>query len=290
MPSAFENATAPPGLKLPQGSLCSMPTFLSDEPAFLPTPSAVNFSWSSSVPRQQKRHTGSWDAASLASTAAGDDSLSSGKNSPRRQCSTSSDEEGTAQFRAIPEDVGKEADQAKEQPPQSFTACTANLSSAESPPQCVGAKPDEIQAERTCEDGQLWIRWPADARKLKTKDRQIVSPSFQISPSASIKLIAKPKSAGKRKGEGCFRSSEGMGAIELKFMEGTEVAPKIRFCVSMGEQSPRGPFEHDFGKSRVCAMTQMEDWDFRACVDADSSTFHVSLQLLSIIPPGVHEK
>merc|ERR1719379_870697 len=63
----------------------------------------------------------------------------------------------------------------------------------------VGAVRD-LRIERS-EDGRIKFFWPVDAKKFSRKDKQIVSPSFEIQPGSSFKLILKPEAMGEKKGQ-----------------------------------------------------------------------------------------
>jgi hypothetical protein len=136
-------------------------------------------------------------------------------------------------------------------------------------------------------DGHIWVHWPVDARKIRCKDRQIISPSFDIFPGASFKMMILPKLMGDRKGQACFQKARGCGTVVLKLaepVEGGAVLPQIRFRISIGHgeqrQLPRGPVEYDFSSS-VCGLSKCDElWDFLSAVDTASSTLTVSLEVL----------
>jgi len=136
-------------------------------------------------------------------------------------------------------------------------------------------------------DGHLWIHWRVHSHKLRSKDKSIVSPSFELLPGVSFKLMILALSSGERKGQGCFTKSRGFGTVSLKLgspLEDPTSSPKIAFRLSIGSghqrQALRGPVEHDFDCS-VCGLPKgIDEWDFRSAVDADSSTVTVSLEVL----------
>lgn len=130
--------------------------------------------------------------------------------------------------------------------------------------------------------GQVEVRWPVDARKLLGKDRQIISPSFELFPDVTCKLMIKPKPKGLSKGLASFQKARGCGSIELKIIEGAEKAKAFSFCLSIGsndkKEAPRGPVQHSFASSSVCGLSRdEEDWDFSAATDPVTNTFLVSL-------------
>jgi len=137
-------------------------------------------------------------------------------------------------------------------------------------------------------NGHLWIHWPVDTRKLRCKDRQIVSPSFEVFKGVGFKLMMLPKSMGERKGQACFQKARGCGTLALKLaapLEGSGLSsPRLNFRLTIGSgrqrQASRGPVEYDFGSS-LSGLPKGEDvWDFVAAADADSSTLTVSLEVL----------
>jgi hypothetical protein len=163
----------------------------------------------------------------------------------------------------------------------------ALIANASIPERAEHAHGDEIVRDiriEHSEDGRLYVRWPVDARKLRTKDRQIISPSFEVFPGAAFRLMIKPRVAGDRKGQAGFHKARGQGSVDLKFMEGAVSAPKFGFRISVGSgahaAAPRGPVYHDFDTSTVCGLPKCEeDWDFRSAVDPASQTFLISLEV-----------
>jgi hypothetical protein len=134
-------------------------------------------------------------------------------------------------------------------------------------------------------NGNLMVRWIVDAKRLSTKDQQIVSPSFELSEGVAFRLMIKPKAKGDKKGQAGFSKACGKGSIEVKVVEGVSLAPNLgfRICVDNDVQAgvPRGPVFHDFGKDTACGLPKNEDeWNFRSCVDPSSQTFAVSLEVL----------
>jgi len=137
----------------------------------------------------------------------------------------------------------------------------------------------DLRVERAT-NGQVDVCWPVDARKIQCKDRQIISPSFELFPDVSCKLMLKPKPKGLSKGLASFQKARGCGSIELKIVDGLEVAPQFSFLLSIGGEA-RGPVESNFAVSSVCGLAKNdEEWDFKAAVDPASSVFMVSLKVL----------
>lgn len=131
-------------------------------------------------------------------------------------------------------------------------------------------------------DGHPVTRWRVEAQRLRTKDKQIVSPSFEVSTGMLCKLILVATPMGDKKGQASFQKSHGQGSVLLKFVDGPAVAPTVRFRISVGSgeqgQMWSGPVKHDF---RECVVAGLDvDWDFRSAVDTKSSCFVVSLEVL----------
>jgi len=134
-------------------------------------------------------------------------------------------------------------------------------------------------------DGHLKVHWPVDAKKLRGKDMQHISPSFEIYPGCSLKLMLKPKCMGNKKGQASFQKARGRGSVELKLVESVALAPTLRFCISVGGCLPRGPVEHDFSDGFVSGLAKNDDdFDFLSAVDPNSSTFLVCLEILPSDP------
>jgi len=129
----------------------------------------------------------------------------------------------------------------------------------------------------------LQVQWPVDSKKLRGRDKQVVSPSFEIFPGCSFKLMLKPKVMGDKKHQEGFQRARGWGSVELKCVEGASVAPALKFWISVGDGSPRGPVTHDFGETTVAGLAKGEEsFHFASEVDEKSSMFLVSLQAFPI--------
>jgi len=276
----------PPGLEqyclsLPSAMLADSSAVKSGpctgQPAFEPSLGSFIMGLQPSPAKKPLRPVRSWDSVlSLVSTVAGDDAPS-----PSRQTTNSSSEDGSLSSSSTESTL--EDSKGSRTPDQDGKLKLI--------PGYSGSK--EAKDERSCTRFLApEIKWSADARKLKSTDRQMISPgNFEISPGSFVKLMLKPKSIGDRKGEANFRKSEGVGSIEIKLVGSVESPPRVRFCVSVGEQDCRGPVEHDFGKSRVCSLPkELENWDFRSAVNPKTSTFLVSLQFTQIIPSDADQE
>jgi len=138
----------------------------------------------------------------------------------------------------------------------------------------------ELRVQRLDMDGHLNVHWPVDARKLRGKDKQIISPSFEIFPGCSFKLMVKPRAMGDKKGQASFHKGRGCGSVELKLVEGVVLAPTLRFRIAVGGTNACRMVSHDFSNSTVCGSDRGEGhFDFKSAVDRKSSTFLVSLEV-----------
>lgn len=130
----------------------------------------------------------------------------------------------------------------------------------------------------------LKVRWPVDAKKLQCRDKQIVSPTFEVAPGCFFKLMLKANAVGDGRYQEGFRKARGRGSVELKCVdESSFFSPTLRFWISIGDGSLRGPVVHNFSESTVCRLTKGEQiFDFLAAVDDKSSTFLVALQAFPV--------
>lgn len=147
----------------------------------------------------------------------------------------------------------------------------------------------ELRVEHA-EDGRITVYWPVDAKKLRGKDQHIVSPSFEIYPGSSFKLMLRPKPVGEGfQTQASFKKARGRGSVELKLTSDMETAPELRFCISVGRGSPRGPAKHDFNNSSVGGLAQNDEvFDFASAACAKASLVFVSLEILEVLPSVHH--
>lgn len=204
----------------------------------------------------------------------------------------------TRRLGVLPEPLKAEWKKAPQQPPGVFDRVCCSFSSASTATTQVGdtedgvcKEPDALAEEVAGElrvadlgvDGWRRVDWPVHARKLRSKDKHHVSPSFEISPGTVFKLMLKPTPMGEKKGQASFHRARGCGSVELKLVDlGPFPAPTLRFRISVGKQLPRGPVEHNFNNSPVggSAAPDLQGFNFSSSVDAQSSTFLVSLEIL----------
>jgi len=134
------------------------------------------------------------------------------------------------------------------------------------------------------------IRWTVDARKLKSSDREAVSPNFEVSCGEllSFKMVLKPKAMDSAKGGACFKKSRNKGSVELRCV--TELDSPIlkpfltfRMQITSDRRSEpfRGPVYHNFAERSMCGLPDGQDeWDFGKVVDRTTNTFAIVLEVL----------
>mmetsp|Transcript_8945 Transcript_8945/g.26295 ORF Transcript_8945/g.26295 Transcript_8945/m.26295 type:complete len:432 (+) Transcript_8945:68-1363(+) len=140
------------------------------------------------------------------------------------------------------------------------------------------------------------IRWTVDARRLKSTDREAVSPMFELSCTVPVqfKMVIRPKVVSNVRGGASFKKAKGKGAVELRCLDEVDTAMKpvvtFRFSVGSGNDTskhepPRGPVRHDFTTRAICGLPAGQDeWDFAKAVDEATQTFVVCLEISSGLP------
>eukprot|EP00931_Biecheleriopsis_adriatica_P056466 TRINITY_DN33457_c0_g1_i2.p1 TRINITY_DN33457_c0_g1~~TRINITY_DN33457_c0_g1_i2.p1 ORF type:complete len:363 (-),score=84.37 TRINITY_DN33457_c0_g1_i2:118-1167(-) len=152
-------------------------------------------------------------------------------------------------------------------------------------------QPQTLTRSYSVQSGFFRVHWTVDGRKLKSNDKQTVSPPFELSfgsqfPSVTFKMMIYPQAVAEGKGGCCFKKSKGRGYVQLKCeAELAEAIAKVLFRISIGNgdfmKAPRGPVEHDFALSAVCGLDEHEAiWDFMEVVEQDSLTFVVCLEIV----------
>jgi hypothetical protein len=125
------------------------------------------------------------------------------------------------------------------------------------------------------------LTWEVDAKRLRTRDQQIVSPTFDISPQMSCRLMLRPTSMGDKKRQTTFLKSSGCGSIEFKLVDIAGPAPHLDLNASVGKGARKqrlpGTVKHDFDWSSVCRLG--DEWDFRSAIDVESSSFVVCVEV-----------
>jgi len=134
------------------------------------------------------------------------------------------------------------------------------------------------------------LRWTADAKKLKSSDREAVSPEFQLifqqEQAVKFKMVIRPTAVSTVRGGMAFRKARGKGSIELRCLDAAIMIPPVSFRLAVcsgrdlanPELPPGAPVSHDF-KTRTICLGQ-EEWDFTRAVDEATQCFVVCLEIL----------
>jgi len=154
---------------------------------------------------------------------------------------------------------------------------------------CTDAPPSSLHAVThavNAASGVHRFTWTVDAGKLRSHERQAVSPSFQVPlhQKVTARLVMVPRPADHGKGSGSFRKSQGWGSLHLK-CEATEGTIAFMLSITDGTGSyvkqPRGPVTHDFATHSTCSLPKdQEQWNFSKAVNKATRTFSLCLDIL----------
>lgn len=132
------------------------------------------------------------------------------------------------------------------------------------------------------------LMYTIDAKKLRSKDREDVSPIFKVG-AMSFKIILRPKVMDNNRGGAGFDTSGRRGYVELKCMTDFETAgaletTSVRFRMSVGSrrglETFRGPQTHDFAQRAIWQLPHGQDeWNFGKAVDRTTNTFAVCFEI-----------
>jgi len=119
--------------------------------------------------------------------------------------------------------------------------------------------------------GTHTIQWSVEARKLKSSDRQIVSPAFELAGKPiPFKIMLFPASSTEFSGGSSFRNAGGKGFIQLK-CDGTsadmaEFPLEVNFFIHSPTRC-RGPVRNDFFQKPMCGLPQnVSSWNLKEAV------------------------
>jgi len=155
-------------------------------------------------------------------------------------------------------------------------------------------RPQVMQTAFSVASSIYRVRWTVDARKLKSTDREMVSPSFDLSfagGQVQFKMVMRPIAVSEGRGGASFKRAKGKGTVELRCL--SEVSPSMKpvviFQIAVGSSiskakqfPPRGPVKHDFTQKPIVGLPEgSEQWEFGKAVDEATQTFVVSLEILS---------
>jgi len=130
------------------------------------------------------------------------------------------------------------------------------------------------------------IFWRVDAKKLKSTDREHMSPEIvlHLGRPVTFKMVLRPRRVHNEKGGGAFRTAKGIGSVEVKCMErlGACDAPIVSFRIGVGAEEMRGPVTHDFSDRGSSGLPDASKvWHFPKHVDEKTGTFLVLLEISS---------
>lgn len=133
--------------------------------------------------------------------------------------------------------------------------------------------------------------WNVDAKKLRSGDKQAVSPAFEMPlganfPSVTFKMIIYPSVKSEGKGGASFKNAKGQGRITIKCEGDVSGAPaQVGFSLAVGNRGERLTEMrygmHNFAQSAICNLPgDTIDWDLSSVVDHPSETFSIFLTMM----------
>lgn len=135
---------------------------------------------------------------------------------------------------------------------------------------------------------RIW--WTVDARKLKSSDREAVSPGFALGfpRPVQFKMVIRPSAVHGSRGGASFKKAKGKGSVELRCLEQVERGrdPPLNFRIAVGSgrnfgEAPRGPVRHDFSERATCGLPDnLKEWDFSRHVDHETQMLSICLEIL----------
>jgi len=105
-----------------------------------------------------------------------------------------------------------------------------------------------LESSFNAKSNTIQVLWHADARKLQSNDRSLVSPGFEL-PCGHFKLMISAKGNG-------FAKSRGMGFVKLKCESDLRgVSANLTFRITVGNDV-HGPLSNDFSSQATSAPQQ----------------------------------
>lgn len=173
-------------------------------------------------------------------------------------------------------------------------------------PTCSGARDDArasalatlppiLKQEFNSELGCHRVEWRIDAKKLRSRDRQAISPPFELTvaqggPAIMFKLMLTSLSAAGGKGGNSFKSSK-RGCVQLK-CQGDQMgaAGNLRIFFSMHGLNVslprRGPMTHDFSFSAVASLSGTDtEWHLASLLAEGSAYLTVCADIEGVATP-----
>jgi len=146
-------------------------------------------------------------------------------------------------------------------------------------PQAIAAEPKPGVSRECPTLGTQVIRFTESAAKLKTRERNLVSPRFHLdlNDALSAPFIMKLKALNKG-----FKSSAGKGTVELSCQHnfGTDIGGFLtyRFWIGFGSKKQEAKMnfrQHDFAQNRT---SREEEFNFSEAIDDKGNFFTVVLE------------
>jgi hypothetical protein len=158
--------------------------------------------------------------------------------------------------------------------------CESNVTPGEMPTMTPPTFQSEHDDTESPEPPSTWL---VDGRRLKGRDTRLSSvlrPLVAGGPtSAELVVTIFPQPASEKRGGACFKAANGVGRIQLKCNNPTDM--ELAVCVTVGNTATRSQ-KHNFSNNPL--MTFDGDWDFKASINpnVDRPTVAVSLELRKV--------
>eukprot|EP00405_Crypthecodinium_cohnii_P013554 CAMPEP_0206444744 /NCGR_PEP_ID=MMETSP0324_2-20121206/15087_1 /ASSEMBLY_ACC=CAM_ASM_000836 /TAXON_ID=2866 /ORGANISM="Crypthecodinium cohnii, Strain Seligo" /LENGTH=354 /DNA_ID=CAMNT_0053912811 /DNA_START=95 /DNA_END=1159 /DNA_ORIENTATION=+ len=137
------------------------------------------------------------------------------------------------------------------------------------------------------------ITWRVDERKLKSTDREHVSPMFLVhfaNKDVQFKIVIQPKATNEQRGGASFKKAKGKGYVELRCLERLDAAssPKVHFSIAVHPDPEPSPSDfvppdgviHDFSTKSIAGLPRdIDETDFGKAVK--DSVFYVCVKINS---------
>merc|ERR1719203_1856435 len=135
-----------------------------------------------------------------------------------------------------------------------------------------------------CTETGVEVAWNIDARRLRSKEKTLVSPTFELPMGAAVqfRLMVYAKRRSQKKGGDNFGKARGSGSIHLKceanHLEEHPRQSLLAFRIAVGSEPWRGPVTHDFALESVAGLPAIQQyWNPRTA--ASSQIFTIRLRV-----------
>merc|ERR1719215_1607199 len=137
------------------------------------------------------------------------------------------------------------------------------------------------------------VHWTVDARKLKSSDREAVSPAFELSFTRPVqfKMVIRPKTVSDQRGGASFKKAKGVGSVLVRCLDqiDADMNPQVTFRIAVSTSThakgeARGPVKHNFSDKTTAGLPEeLAEWPFEEFVNKELGTFVICLE---IVPPN----